>query len=275
MVLINGVQRTSLDITDRGLQYGDGVFETIRVQQGIPLYLSKHIQRLLDGCRQLFIRFSDQVVLNREIKTLSASIQHGIVKIIVTRGTGGRGYRCPEQTKPTRILSTHPIPDYPVEAFTRGVRVRVCETRLSENPYLAGIKHLNRLEQIIARNEWNAAEISEGLVLDTHANVVEGTMSNLFCVKNGRLYSPAIDRCGVKGVMRSVVIELARAHNIIVDIGRITLDEVKNSDELFLTNSVIELWPVSWLEDTCFNVGPITAKIKNWLGIEKSRILCV
>ncbi len=274
MVLINGVQRTSLDITDRGLQYGDGVFETIRVQQGIPLFLSKHIQRLLDGCTQLFIRFPDQGVLKREIKTLSASIKHGIVKIIVTRGKGGRGYRCPEQTEPTRIVSTHPLPDYPIDTFTQGVRIRVCQTRLSDNPYLAGIKHLNRLEQIIARNEWNAAEIFEGLVLDTQGNVVEGTMSNLFCVKNARLFSPTIDRCGVKGVMRSVVIELAKAQNISVDIGRITLTEVKNSDEIFLTNSVIELWPVSWLEDTCFNVGPITAKIKQWLDMEKSRILC-
>ncbi len=274
MVLINGAQRTSLEITDRGLQYGDGVFETIRVQQGIPLFLNKHIQRLLDGCAQLFIRFPDQVVLDREVKTLSAAIQHGIVKIIVTRGAGGRGYRFSEFSEPTRIVSTHPMPDYPADIFSRGVRIRVCKMPLSDNPYLAGIKHLNRLEQIIARNEWNTPEIFEGLVLDTQDNVVEGTMSNLFCVKDGRLFSPAIDRCGVKGVMRSVVIELAIAHTISVDIGRISLDDVKNADEVFLTNSVIELWPVSCLENTRFKVGSITAKIKQWVEKEKSAMLC-
>lgn len=274
MILINGVQRTSLDITDRGLQYGDGVFETIRVQHGIPLFLGKHIQRLLDGCKQLFIRLPDQVVLNREIKILSDSIQHGIVKTIVTRGVGGRGYHFPDQTDPTRIVSTHPMPDYPEDVFTSGVRIRVCQARLSDNPYLAGIKHLNRLEQIIARNEWNDSEIFEGLVLDIKGNVVEGTMSNLFCVKNGRLISPVIDRCGVKGIMRSVVIELAKKHNLSVEIGRITLDDVKNSDEIFLTNCVIELWPVSRLEDIRFNVGPITVKIKQWVDKEQSRMLC-
>ncbi|MEE9251480.1 MAG: aminodeoxychorismate lyase, partial [Alphaproteobacteria bacterium] len=188
---------------------------------------------------------------------------HGrcVLKIIVTRGAGGRGYRPPERPVPTRILSRHPWPDYALAAWREGVVARVCTTRLATQPLLAGIKHLNRLEQVMARREWDDPVISEGLMLDTDGFVVDGTMSNLFIVAGGRLATPDLSLCGVAGVMRAVVLEAAAKLEVPAEVIRITLDRVRAADEVFLTNSLIGIWPVRELDGTRYRLGGLARRL--------------
>ena len=162
-MLINGERKKHIEVTDRGFQYGDGLFETIEVCNGQTVFLDRHLDRLKAGCDRLHIPFPNREVLCFEAATLvqqSISQQSGyqysnkaVLKLIVTRGSGGRGYCPPDLIQPTRVLSLHPFPDYPSTYQEQGIISRFCDTRLGLNPALAGIKHLNRLEQIMARSE--------------------------------------------------------------------------------------------------------------------------
>ncbi len=265
-VLVNGEPTFHVNISDRGFQYGDGVFTTLSVRQGVPLFLGLHLQRLERDCERLFLPFPERETLIREALVLCAARPNGVLKIQLTRGSGGRGYRCPEPAQGTRALSIHPPPDYPASLDREGVEARVCRTRLGINPELAGIKHMNRLEQILARFEWPLGEIREGLMLDTEGHVTEGTMSNLFLAKHGVVHTPKLDLCGVAGVARGLVMAAAGELGLAVEERRITLDEVYSADEMFLTNSVIGLWPIRQLERRNYPVGPITREARRWLA---------
>jgi 4-amino-4-deoxychorismate lyase len=269
-VLVNGEPTPFVDAADRGFQYGDGVFTTLPVRQGTPLFLAEHLARLERDCRRLFLPVPERAALVREALALCAARPDGVLKIQLTRGVGGRGYRCPEPALGARVLSVHPPPDYPEGLGEEGVEVRVCRARLGINPLLAGLKHTNRLEQILARAEWPPGDIREGLMLDTEGHVTEGTMSNLFLVKDGAARTPKLDLCGVAGVMRGLVMAGLGELGLAVEECRIFLDEVRSADELFLTNSVIGLWPVRRLEGRDFAVGPVTRGAQRWL---KTKIL--
>ncbi|MBS1213166.1 MAG: 4-amino-4-deoxychorismate lyase [Proteobacteria bacterium] len=264
--LINGVESRSVDFADRGVQYGDGLFTTLRVTGGKPLFLHLHLDRLESDAARLRISSPPRAVLTAEARTLAGVLGNGVLKIIVTRGVGGRGYRTPATADTTRVVSCHPLPDYPATLAQCGVRVRICDGILGVNPRLAGIKHLNRLEQILARAEWDDDEVREGLMLDSEGFVVEGVMSNLFLSKGGRLMTPLLDRCGVRGVMRSLVTRLGAAEGLPVSEGRVTPADLIAADELFLTNSVIGLWPISQLGDRQFQVGPLTRRMRELLA---------
>jgi 4-amino-4-deoxychorismate lyase len=267
-VLINGEPTRCIDFADRGFQYGDGVFTTILVRRGVPLFLHRHFMRLEQDCRRLMIPFPGSECLIEDIETLCRLKPDGVLKIQITRGIGGRGYRLPADAVATRVLSLHPLPDHPPELRENGVAVRICKVRLGINPALAGIKHMNRLEQILARAEWNSNPIREGLMLDAEGHVTEGTMSNLFLIRCGVLRTPKIDRCGVAGIMRSVVMEMGRAQGMAVEEGRLTLEDLFGADEVFLTNCVIGLWPVCRCEACGFTVGPMSREISRWLTIK-------
>ncbi len=243
-VLVNGVFSDSVPAADRAIHYGDGVFETVAIRDGRPELWLQHVNRLRKGCERLGFTAPDPDLLIREAAQLSRNRDRAVLKIIVSRGSGGRGYRAPGEPSPSRILSLHPWPEWPEEYRLRGIRVRICNTRLGCNPQLAGIKHLNRLEQVLARSEWDDSAIAEGLMLDVEDWLVEGTMSNLFMVRNGGLLTPDLSRCGVAGIMRERVMEVARRRGIRCEVGRFAPSELAMAEELFLTNSIIGIWPV-------------------------------
>ncbi|NOT84070.1 MAG: aminodeoxychorismate lyase [Methylococcaceae bacterium] len=261
MVLINGKSEQYLNITDRGLQYGDGLFETVHVNQGQPVFLHEHLHRLKQGCERLLIPCPALDVLSKEAIQLASPSTQAVLKIIVTRGSGGRGYRQPDCIMPTRILSLHPYPDYPAHFKQLGVVARFCQTRLGLNPSLAGIKHLNRLEQVLARAEWQDAGIQEGLMLDALDRVIEGTMSNLFYIKNQTLITAPLTFSGVAGIMRAQILRLATLHDLPVKQVYFSQEALLAADELFLTNSIIGIWPVKQLEQQVFPVGEATQKM--------------
>ncbi|MGR9100412.1 MAG: aminodeoxychorismate lyase [Gammaproteobacteria bacterium] len=258
MILINGVLEHCISADDRGFQYGDGLFETIEVDNGRCIFLERHLKRLRRGCHRLTIPFPEKKLLESEIGYLIRDNQKAVIKIIVTRGSGGRGYRRPEPTAPTRMIRLYPYPVYPEHFFESGIAARFCTTCLGRNPSLAGIKHLNRLEQILARSEWNSDDYQEGIMTDSDDNVIEGTMTNLFMVKKGALLTPRLNRCGVSGIAREIVIQLAKKYGLPVFRATLKPVEIFAADELFLTNSIIGLWPVRRLDHIPFTPGKIT-----------------
>lgn len=272
MILINGERKNTLEITDRGLHYGDGLFETIEVVLGQPVFLSLHLARLKTGCQTLKIPYPDEDLLLDELKQVSTDCEQGIIKLMLTRGSGGRGYRQPELLKPTRIIALHPFPDYPEHYKTQGIQARFCSTRLGLNPLLAGLKHNNRLEQVLARAEWQD-EFQEGLMLNLNEHVIEGTMSNLFVIKEQIVYTPEINVSGIKGVMRQIIINIAEQNNIPLQEALLTKDFVLQADELFVSNSVIGIWPIRFLEKKSYPVGLLTKKISAALMDYKAREL--
>lgn len=260
--LINGMPGDLLTVSDRGLHYGDGLFETVAVRNGICEFWDRHMQRLLRGCERLRIPAPDESLLADETARLAQDASRAVLKILITRGSGGRGYRVPEPAAPTRILRLTEWPDYPADNATQGIRLRLCTQRLGSNPSLAGLKHLNRLEQVLARLEWDDPVIAEGVVLDHAGNVIEGTFSNVFMVKNGTLITPRLDQCGVAGVLRGEVMELAVLEGIVCEERRLPLAELYTADEMFLTNSLIGIWPVCAFEHWHNPAGPVTRTLQ-------------
>jgi 4-amino-4-deoxychorismate lyase len=238
-MLVNGSDQDSITGNDRGLAYGDGVFETIRLHNNKPVLLGSHLNRLALGAQRLQISLNLEH-LEQELEQLALEYPaQGVLKILVTRGTGGRGYRPPAEADTTRLLTLHPLPDY--AGTDKGINVFVCNQRLARQPSLAGIKHLNRLEQVMASLEWPGAEFHEGLMLDTSDFVVEGTRSNIFWGEKDKLFTPALDKCGVEGVMRNYLLEkIPEAEPI----ENCTLDRLMDAEEIFFCNSIFGIWPV-------------------------------
>ncbi|HFD79417.1 MAG TPA: aminodeoxychorismate lyase [Gammaproteobacteria bacterium] len=261
---VDGRAETRISVLERALQYGDGLFETLRVCDGRPQHLQRHLTRLQAGCERLRIGGVERGPLVDEIRELAAGVDTAVLKLIVGRGHGARGYGIEGCGPPRRILCLHRWPQWPAER-ERGIRARICETRLSPQPLLAGIKHLNRLEQVLARAEWSDPAIAEGLMLDRNGRLVEGTMSNVFLVHGDTLVTPRLDACGVAGVMRSVLLDCASALGITTEVRAVEARELREVDELFVCNSLIGLWPVIELDGRSLPAGPLGARLQSQL----------
>jgi 4-amino-4-deoxychorismate lyase len=258
---VNGIPEAAVSASDRGLQYGDGLFETMAVRQGRITLLGLHLARLARGCACLGIGGVNAEELHHELLRAAAEPRAGVIKLIVTRGPQTRGYRPSPEAMPTRIITTHPDPEYPADWGRTGVQLRLCTTRLSAQSQLAGLKHLNRLEQVLARQEWSGSVPQEGLMLDAGGRVIGGTMCNVFACMEGALVTPSIERCGVAGVMREAVLALAESLGIVCLQRELPLEELLRAQEIFLTNALIGIWPVARLEDHSYPVGPVSLEI--------------
>ena len=265
LTFVNGTSIDTVSVFDRGLHYGDGAFETIAVAREKPLLLEQHLQRLDRAADILKIPSPDRDVLLNEIQSLCRDVDRAILKIILTRGAGGRGYMPPEKTNPNRILMLYPWPDYSQALVNEGCVLRICQTRLSNQPLFKGIKHLNRLEQVIARSEWNDEHIFEGLMKNYDDNIIEGTMSNVFIQQNNRLLTPKLDQAGVNGIMRNAVIDSAKALGLSVVENTMCYEDIKVAKECFITNSIIGVLPVRQIEQFLLPEMNCALKIRNHL----------
>ena len=256
--LINGSAEETISPLDRGLAYGDGLFESIRfIGASAPLW-QRHMQRLDESCRRLHLLVPDAAQLWDEAISVSRDLPHAVVRITLTRGVGERGYALPVSPSVTRIVAAFVAPVLPAKNYAQGVHVRVCELRLAAQPALAGIKHLNRLEQVLARAEWSDSAIAEGLLCDNDGRVVCATMANVFAVIDGALLTPSVDRCGVAGVARAEVLHAFPQARI----SDIPLDALRRAEEIFLTSSVRGIVPVSLLGDRVYAPGNITRTVQ-------------
>lgn len=260
-MLINGSTEGTISPLDRGLAYGDGLFESIRlVGSKAPLW-QRHMQRLEESCRRLRMASPDIAQLWEEASLVSRDLPQSVVRITLTRGVGERGYAPPAFTSPTRIVAAFAPPVVIAKNYADGVQMRICELRLAAQPLLAGIKHLNRLEQVLARGEWNDPAIAEGLLCDTEDRVICATMANLFAVIGGVLHTPALDRCGIAGVARAEVLQVCPQ----TQISDIPLDALLRAEEIFLSSSVRGIVPVRSLGDRVYAPGTITRRLqRHW-----------
>lgn len=253
--LVNGIEVDQISVHDRAVQYGDGLFETIAIRNGEPEYWQLHMDRLLAGCDRLFINRPDTDSLLRQSLALSQQQAAAVLKIIVSRGEGGRGFRIHQDMPATTIVSISAWPEYPAQYYTEGVTIRSCDTLLSQQPRLAGIKHLNRLEQILARAEWSDEGIAEGLLCDNRGHLIEGTFSNLFLLQDGVIVTPDLTNCGVAGIMRQLVLDACDSAAVNYRIESLNTVQAKASDEIFLTNSLLGVWPVRQWDDKTYRVN--------------------
>lgn len=266
-VQIDGVPARAVSARDRGLHYGDGLFETLACVRGRVRFADRHWMRLSAGCARLGIRYEDWPALEEEVVRLAALHDRSIVKVIITRGDAvTRGYGPSGREQARRCVLQWAWPRDDDARFDTGVQVRTARLRLGENPALAGLKHLNRLEQVLARAELAGSDADEALLFAGSGTLVSGTMSNVFLVRDGMLETPRLDRCGVAGVMRAVVIERATASGLACREHVLDHDALAAADEIFLTNARIGIWPVLALDARELPAGPITRRLQALLA---------
>ena len=278
LILVNGTDLTPEDGAteaalqgisplDRGLHFGDGLFETIACRRGRARFLDLHMDRLTASCERLRIDLGDVRAIRREIRTAAASADNSLIKLLLTRGEAvARGYGWSGREIATRVLLRYGWPVEDTAAAREGVRVRTASLRLGENPALAGMKHLNRLEQVIARSEVPSQEAAELLVFSRSGGLVSGTMSNVFLVRDGRLLTPRLDTCGVAGVMRRVVMREARRDGLEVEETALDSRDVATATEMFLTNARIGIWPIRALDGRALTPGDVTRRVQDLLA---------
>lgn len=272
MIVVNGAIREVIPADDRGLAYGDGVFRTLRVREGKVLHWPRQYAKLAHDCATLAIKPPAMGVLEAELATACADAGDAAVKVIVTRGGGPRGYAYAAVQATTRVVLTAPIPAELRERGRAGVSVRLCRLRLAAQPALAGVKHLNRLENVLARAEWDDLRIAEGLLTNAEGDVICGTMTNVFAVMGGELRTPALDQCGVAGVTRDRVMAAAAASGVGCAVGRLQFPDLLAADEVFLTNSLIGVWPVVELEGAMRSIGAVTRALQEALEREDAQV---
>ena len=233
---------------DRAVHYGDGLFETVAIRDGEPRLWDYHVERLRTGAARLGLEAPDESTLRSWLAAALEQARPGaarrLAKIVLTAGTGPRGYARSPGAKTTLLTGISDAAALPATCYRDGVAVRICHTRLAIQPQLAGMKTLNRLEQVLARNEWTNDADFEGLTLDTADRVICGTMSNLFLITGQALVTPALTRCGVAGVMRRHVLTLLDSTGIDCSVRDIGIEDLWSSDGVFISNSQFGVLPV-------------------------------
>ena len=252
---VNGIENGQISVHDRGLQFGDGVFETMRMIDGRVAFWPEHLSRLQSGCEQLGISLKNSQI-EKQLTMIKREFVRGAVKLIVTRGESLRGYKVNNSKQANLIWLCSDLPEYPLQYYSEGVDICFCETTVSCHPKLAGLKHLNRLENVLARMEWQD-EYQEGLMLDEQSHIVEGTMSNVFFINDDVLTTPDISCCGVAGVMRKMLLDIAIGEGIKIEVKKVPLFDVEFFDSILLTNSLIGAWPVKNINTQRYKISPL------------------
>ncbi|WP_337883537.1 aminodeoxychorismate lyase [Chromobacterium haemolyticum] len=267
-MLINGRADEGVAAADRGLAYGDGVFRTLELREGKPRLWAWQYARLCDDARRLRLPPPEESLLLAELAAAGDGLPRAAAKIMLTRGAGARGYAMPEAPSCTRIVSAAAWNGYPPERSEQGVTARWCETRLALQPALAGIKHLNRLENVLARSEWQDPAVAEGLMLDMEGWVAEGTMSNVYVLEGEAIVTPRLDRCGVNGAVRDWLTAYC------LDIGRsftetrLSTSRLIDADAVFLSNSLMGIWQITRLGERSWTPHPLLRALQHSLSLQ-------
>jgi 4-amino-4-deoxychorismate lyase len=256
-------QDATIEVGDRGLAYGDGLFETMAVRHGRIERFELHRERLRLGSDRLGLPLPDADELEQRLAAAAAEFDLGFVKLTVTRGQGPRGYAPPDDPVPNVIINAgmrQPAP-------TRALRVVTLEQRLGENPKLAGIKHLCRLEQVLGQLELKSLAADEGLMLSMSGAVIGGTSRNVFAVFGSRLVTPDLSQAGIRGVMREAVLHECEQRRVAVDERALTLDDLQQADEMFMTNALVGIQSVECLDERALPSRDLAARLRDALGL--------
>lgn len=265
LILVDGQPADSLPAMDRGLMYGDGVFRTLKLLDGEPVWWPEQMAKLATDAARLGIACPPAEIWQQDLAQLAARWPTAAIKLILTRGVGNRGYAPPKMAEARRIMVAGSLPAWSAALWQTGVNVRRCELRLGRQPKLAGIKHLNRLENVLARAEWDNPGIHEGILLDEDDQVISGVSSNVFIYRDGELLTPRLDRCGVAGVARARLLEQAAVHGLRVREAAFNWAALLAADEVLLTNSLIGVWRVASLGERIWPEPAIYPVVRKFL----------
>ncbi len=266
LAMVNGVCDSRINIFDRGVQFGDGFFETLLWTQGRAPLKALHWQRLQASAERLKIALKLEQLesyFNEFERRLRQRAGDGrfAIKIIISRGGGGRGYVPSNCAEPNVIISERKL------APTGPIRLQLCQMRLGENPAIAGIKHLDKLEYALAGLE--IGEGMEGLLLSASGFVAEAMHYNIFWVHNGRFLTPRLSTCGVHGVMRRYLLEVALpALQFDWQLQDAELETLYRADEVFVCNAVRGIQPVRSLGEKLWETGHFTSQVKGFVNRE-------
>ncbi len=263
--LVNGNFNQAISPFDRGFAYGDGVFRTMRMKNGNPDSWPQHYQKLVADCAVIGIVCPSAELLMSDLQQLFTPDETGVAKIIITRGEGERGYATPAVTTPMRVVVKSAVRQYAEHNYTNGVHLHLCETRLATQPKLAGIKHLNRLENVIARMEWRDDSIFDGLLLDYQNNVIECTMSNIFARFDDHIITPDLSQCGVSGITRQQIINLAKVLKSSIEIATLPFNGLLQADEVIICNSLYGAFQVHQIAGKTWLPQALATNIRNLL----------
>ena len=244
---VDGARADTLPLSDRAVHYGDAAFTTIRVHAGAACWLDAHVERLQLACTRLHLPMPDWTVLTDEI-VQAACLEHaGVIKVLLSRGDGPRGY-APQGARGRRLVMVYAASAIDIAHYRDGIKVRFAELQLSDQPALAGLKHANRLEQILARAESDDVAIDEVLLCDQRDCVISATAANVFVRFGNQLRAPLLDRAGVSGVCRQQILQ-SPLPEFSVTVTAVHRDDILLADELFLSNAVRGIVPVRALGD--------------------------
>jgi 4-amino-4-deoxychorismate lyase len=274
---INGISSSALDVNDRGLAYGDGLFTTAKIVKGKIELLDQHLKRLFQGCSKLFINlpaiYSTTEKLSAELTSIAKRYNLAVIKIIITAGSGGRGYSRIglKQDSTNVIIRVFDFPQYYNELATSGIILGVSKQQLAISPMLGGVKHLNRLEQVLLRKELDLREEDDLVVLNAEEQVVEVTSANIFYWSNNKLYTPDVSRSGVDGLMRQfIMIQYYNFYKTEVIVTDTKLSHLDQADEIFTCNSITGILPVKQ-----FNHQFLNFEETKKLNFRIQELLCV
>ena len=259
VILIDGEEQSKISIFNRNVQYGDGLFETCISKKNKILFWQRHLDRLNLGCERLDIKKVQELAWKSDLKKAFAlsSVDDCIVKIILSRGDSLRGYGYKKDITPVRIVI---ISEKKKSVDHDLFSLEFSDSGFYSNPNLAGIKHCNRLEQILARSNLLS---DEAIMQDENGNVISVSQGNIYLICDGKLLTPKLDRCGVEGSRRSLIMDLARSLGIDTEECLVSSDKLRQADEVFISNSVIGIQSVSSIEEFSFGNNPLTAIIKS------------
>lgn len=259
LIWVDGERSTSLPLPDRGLDFGDGLFETLIIKRGVPQFLQLHLDRLSAGLQVL--AFPDCLeradnCLTRAARELQQH-QWCALRLTVTRGSGPRGYAAPDNATPRIIVTAAPL-SQDRQQVAAPISLGWADMHWSSQPLLAGIKHLNRLEQVLVANQLRQVEADELVVLDQQGNVCSVSAANLFLVESNKLFTPALETCGIAGTRRRLVVEqFAPALGVSVEEAHISPDRLRQAAEVFVCNSIRGLQPVARLDQRHWREHPV------------------
>lgn len=263
--LINGNSNYTISPLDRGFAYGDGIFRTLIMREGEPENWPLHYQKLVADCAAINIVCPSAEILMSDLCQLFSLTETAVAKIIITRGEGERGYAPPAITAPMRVVLKTAMPNYPKSYSAQGVNLHVCKTQLANQPLLAGVKHLNRLENVLARMEWTDPTIAEGIMLDHQNNVIECTAANIFARFNNTLITPNLSQCGIAGITRQRIIDHAHLWNLKIKVEQLDLERLLTADEVLICSSLFTAWQVQHILDKNWQPSPLANNIRKTL----------